>query len=106
MPLVASQSLKLSKSSIFVSGLMGGHASRMGDAFSCIFRPVLALASAAACLVKPADAADVKVVYYGAHQADRVVRGYVLIDSFRKKNRLIWRIRAKMVLLHNLFLVS
>ena len=62
--------------------------------------------TAAACLVKPADAADVKVVYYGAHQADGVVWGYVLVDSFRKKNRLIWRIRAKMVLLHNLILVS
>jgi hypothetical protein len=62
--------------------------------------------TAAARLVKPADAADVKVVNYGAHQTDWVLWGYVFVDSFWKKNRLIWRIRAKMVLLHNLILVS
>ena len=46
--------------------------------------------TAAARLVKPAEAADVKRVNYSAHQADRIIGGDVLVDSFRKKNRLIW----------------
>ena len=49
---------------------------------------------------------NVKALNDTAHKTYGIVRRYVLVDSFRKKNRLIWRIRAKMVLLHNLILVS
>ena len=57
--------------------------------------------AAATLLVQFAKTAQVQTVYYAAHKTDWGVLGNVLVDSLRKKYRLIWRIRTKVVsLLH------
>lgn|GEM_PF-3165260 len=57
----------------------------------------------AGCLVEFLEIIKVKTVNNRIDYAHRSIRGYIFIDSLRKKNRLVGSVRTKMQLCHNFF---